>query len=59
MTTTTHQGPRCDYQDCPRHTETIERIGSPKRHHYCSVDCRNDEIKRKLRIHDAGRTARA
>jgi hypothetical protein len=45
-------GPRCDYKDCNRHTEQVERT-SLTRHHYCSIDCRNDEIKRRLRAHDA------
>lgn len=46
---TTYQGPRCDYVDCIRHSEIVERTGSPTRNKYCTIDCRNDEIKRRLR----------
>jgi hypothetical protein len=45
-------GPRCDYRDCPRHAEQVERMSLTRRH-YCSIDCRNDEIKRRLREHEA------
>lgn len=40
-------GPRCDYQDCPRHKE-ITPGHTPNRNRYCTIECRNDEIKRRL-----------
>jgi len=49
-------GPRCDYQDCSRHSEQVDnRI--PNRNRYCTIECRNDEIKRRLRVNDAKRKA--
>lgn len=39
-------GPSCDYKDCSRHAEQIER-DSLTRHHYCAPECRDDERKRR------------
>lgn len=51
-------GPRCDYENCPRHREQVER--SLNRRHYCTSECRDDERKRRslaLRVNQEGRSA--
>lgn len=47
--------PRCDYEQCPQHTELVRDAMSLNRHRYCSPDCKTAQLKLKATRRRAAR----